>query len=89
MTFKATQIEYHRNGVSGDGFYAVLFKDKSFGKGNFLANVFDDKGHIAVINLDLIAELGIGQGNKWRSDVIENKLIKAIKEHIGCDNPFE
>lgn len=32
------QIEYHRNGISGEGFYAVTFTDDT--NGEFLAVVF-------------------------------------------------
>ena len=37
MTLKIQQVEYHRNGVGGEGFHVIRFKDH--GK-NMLASVF-------------------------------------------------
>jgi hypothetical protein len=79
---KIQEIAFHRNGVSGNSFHAVRFTVTSGGpneRGNFLATVFESEGDIAVINLDKIAELGVGHGNKWRGDYYETQIRTAIE----------
>ncbi len=72
---KAVQeVAFHRNGVGGNGFYAVLFTsdieavtDTRWGNplspgkpgARFLATVFDEPGSCAVICLDLIESVGV------------------------------
>jgi hypothetical protein len=82
MSIQIIEIAYHRNGVGGEGFYYVLFKDNKADKGTFLATVFDGDGQVAVVNLDLIKERGVESGeNSWRgSDDWEEELRQAIKE---------
>lgn len=80
---KINQIEYHRNGVCGVGFNAVLFTidhtdDRGY-PGNYLAIVFPDAQETAVINLDRIAEHGVTFGdNSWRGDLFNQELREAI-----------
>lgn len=80
------QIEYHRNGISGEGFWAVLFLDPSVQRGrgqpyNMLATVFPEPGHVSVINTHLLAEHGVTFGpNSWRGDHYEGQLRAWIKE---------
>jgi hypothetical protein len=89
------EVSYHRNGVCGNGFYAVRFTsdieadDGNWGSpeaparpgANFLAIVFDEPGSCAVICLDLIESVGVkfAGGNSWRGDQYEPELRKAIK----------
>lgn len=83
---KIIQIEYHRNGVGGKPFYAVLFKHAPEGRKqmNFLASVFDEQGSISVICLDMIEEHGVTFAeNSWRGDYFETVLIDAIKKEKG------
>jgi hypothetical protein len=81
MDISIQEIEFHRNGVSGSGFHAVRFsvtRGPVDERGNFLATVFESRGDIAVINLDRIAEHGVGRDNKWRGDHYEDDLRAAI-----------
>jgi hypothetical protein len=82
---KIQEIQFHRNGVSGSGFHAVRFDVVSGPdgeRGSFLATVFEGPGDIAVINLDRIAEYGVGLGNKWRGDYYESTIRAAIKQDL-------
>lgn len=75
------QVEYHRNGVGGEPFYAVRFRDVDQ-RGEFLASVFEDLGYVAVINLTLVGEHGVAFGlNSWRGDRYEPMLRLAIKDY--------
>ena len=76
MRLKIQEIAHHRNGVGGDDFYAVRFRD---GKNNMLATVFASIGQCAVICLDLIPQVGVTFGfNSWRGDTFEDTLRAAI-----------
>ena len=80
------QIAYHRNGICGEPFYAVIFTsndDKSY-----LASVFEASGHVSVICLDLIADHGVTFGeNSFRGDHFEDELRQAIAKHVAEYEP--
>ena len=76
------QIAYHRNGVSGEGFHAVIF-DGAADEGRMVAFVFPSPFHVAVVNVDKLADPAIGVTfgeNSWRGDRYERELREAIKE---------
>lgn len=91
------EVSYHRNGICGNGFYAIRFQSdiegydgKWGGKphperkdANFLGIVFDEPGSCAITCLDLIPEVGVkfAAGNSWRGDHYEPELREAIKTH--------
>ncbi len=84
MDIDIQEIAYHRNGISGLGFYAIRFRwqpDDAEGKENFLATLFDESGACAVIGLDRIDSQGVkfAGGNSWRGDHFEGELRKAIE----------
>ena len=57
IKIKVSEIEYHRNGISGEGFYAVRFASRVCDASlDFLATVFDRPGCGSVICLDAIAD---------------------------------
>ena len=79
-----TEVSYHKNGVHGESFFAVLFHYKSPRPGHqYLGIVFDSDEKLglrtAVINLDLVPIHGIGHNNKYRGDVFHEALKRAIK----------
>jgi hypothetical protein len=79
---KVTQIEYHRNGVCGDPFYAVLFTDSE--KRNMLGVVFDAPMSVAVFEVGLLNDpkIGVTFGhNSWRGDHYEPELRSAIRKY--------
>lgn len=73
------QVAWHRNGVGGTGFHAVLFDNP--GKGLMVAIVFDEPGCCAVLKVEpLSTAVGVAFGeNSWRGDVFESALREAIK----------
>lgn len=71
--------EYHRNGISGEPFYAIVFEDKQHGK--MVASLFKESGFCAVYKIDLLAQGNVEFGeNSWRGDVYEHKLRPALEE---------
>jgi len=81
MTLRIDEIAYHRNGISGAGFHAVLFC-KRYGRHwrKFFAAVFEEPGNVAVICLDLVTEHGVNKfKNAWRGDTFEHDLREAIE----------
>lgn len=77
------QVSYHRNGVSGEGFFAVLFER---GGGHLMvASVFDAPGAVAVYQVDFLSTVGVLFGdNSWRGDVFEPQLREAIAEYSAA-----
>lgn len=76
------EIAYHRNGVGGNGFHVMKFKEQN-GKqaDNMIAVVFEEHGSCAVFNFEALALGNIAFGsNSFRGDVYEPKLHEAIKE---------
>ena len=73
---KVQQTAYHRNGVKGNGYYLVLFKD---GREDRLAIVFEDRGNVAIINPHLINAGVIAFGEaSYRCEDYEPELRQAI-----------
>jgi hypothetical protein len=78
-TFNLTinSIEYHRNGIAGEGFHMVQFDLR----GSWLrtpqaltAVVFETSRYCAVID-------PTDPNNKWRGDQFESQLREAIEEY--------
>jgi hypothetical protein len=81
-TFKIVNIQHHRNGVFGAPFYAVTFDE---GNSRKVAAVFEAAYHVAVFDLDLLAEGNITFGeNSWRGDTYETRLRAAIAEYAAA-----
>ncbi len=85
MKITIQEASFHRNGVSGLGFYAVRFQwtpDDADKPENFIATLFDEAGACAVISLDRIKShgIGFGRGNSWRGDHFEDELRRQIKQ---------
>ena len=85
MDIQIQEASFHRNGISGLGFYAIRFQFKpedAEKPENFLATLFDEQGACAVVSLDRIESHGVGfaKGNSWRGDHFEGELRKRIKE---------
>jgi len=76
LRFKA--VDYHRNGVSGEGFYCAVARDNTVKK-DMLITCFPDVGYCAVYALDLLPDIRFAH-NSWRGDNYEGSMRKAIKE---------
>jgi len=92
MNLKIKKIDYHRNGICGNGFYSVLFDfndDETNKKAirHMVATLFLDKEmNIAVYDVDLLAQ-GINEFglNSWRGDQFYYDIKKAIDEKEAKD----
>ena len=91
MKLKISNVQYHRNGVSGMPFYAVNFDDKDIG--NMIGIVFPkydpDKERytggfnprVAIFQTELLGQGNINFGeNSYRGDCYADDLIKAINK---------
>lgn len=83
MQIKIVDASWHRNGVAGEGFYAVLFDAD---QGRMVASLFGDDvekvtGRCAVYRVhDLVdANIKFAHGNSWRGDAYEAALRPALK----------
>jgi hypothetical protein len=65
---KVRDVDYHRNGVGGEGFHLVQFDDDGR---RMLASVFTGDGRCAVVCPDL-------PHLRWRGDRYEPELRAAI-----------
>lgn len=77
------QIAYHRNGLTANSFFVVLFKWHD-GKSirNMVASIFEEPGQLSVFDIDqlLKGNIKFGQGgNSWRGDEYETTLRNAIE----------
>ena len=84
MKIAVKDVSYHRNGIGGEGFYAVLFdwKDDDGKKRSMIASVFDGSGQCAVYDVQELAagNIAFACGNSWRGDHFEDEIRKAIAE---------
>lgn len=76
---KVKDVQHHRNGVAGTGFWVVLFgKDGR----NYVATAFDGEERcIATLDVDLLFQNNIKFGeNSWRYEEFADDVLNAIKE---------
>lgn len=82
MPISILNIDYHRNGIGGAPFHAVVFRDTGPEGSVKLGVVFDTLHHVAVLDLAKLADCDIEFGsNSWRGDVYELGLRRAIRKH--------
>ncbi len=78
------EYSHHRNGVGGEGFWAILFNyhDPDDGKMLMIASLFEKSGYCAVYNVGELQNQNIKMagGNSWRGDDFESILRPAIKK---------
>lgn len=92
MVKKIHEIAHHRNGVGGNGFYAVRFQTINDGDTltmEMVATVFEEQGNCAVLCLDYLqkdgnATVAFGH-NSWRGDTYEKELRAAIDKKAMKD----
>jgi hypothetical protein len=79
MTLTIERIEFHRNGICGAPFHAVLFHDAEAGR--MVGIAFDEPYHVAALNIDklFLGDIEFGS-NSWRGDRYEPMLRAAIRE---------
>jgi len=90
------EYSWHRNGICGASFCAVRFRwnpGYGTGKERFVATLFDEPGHCAVLSVDRLETHGVAfaEGNSWRGDEFETRLrrlIEKAEKAKGHDSPF-
>lgn len=78
---KIISADYHRNGISGEGFWSILFNDSQ--EGLMHASLFrDDAGYCAVHKVSELVKQNVefACGNSWRGDNYEDWLRRAVDE---------
>lgn len=74
---EVVDISWHRNGISGVGFYAILFKNKDERNELFVAALYDAPGYCSVLRVADLSDptKGVRFGiNSWRGDYYEPEL---------------
>lgn len=79
------QASWHRNGISGIGFYAILFDDAE--QGRMIASLFDEAGYCAVYKVDELAKGNtlFARGNSWRGDRYADALRPALEKYLESE----
>ena len=82
MDLKIINASWHRNGVGGVGFYAVLFDDCD--NGRMVASLFDEPGYCAIYSVEELdkGNVAFACGNSWRGDQYESELRPLLKEFL-------
>jgi hypothetical protein len=81
MKIRILNIDYHRNGVCGAPFHAIVFRDTGEGGSVKIGIVFEQEAHCAVLDIAKLADCDIEFGsNSWRGDAYEPALRRAIKK---------
>ena len=76
---KILNVAHHRNGVSGNSFHVINFRD---GRQKMLGIVFEEQGNVAVFDSALLAADVIAFGvNSYRGDEYETFLRAAAKQY--------
>lgn len=86
LKIEIKDASYHRNGIGGAGFYAILLRDHT-NKKDMIASLFDEPGHCAVYCVDELAKgnIAFAQGNSWRGDHYESQLRPMLKKYLAKD----
>lgn len=80
MKLTIIEASFHRNGVGGVGFWAILFDDAE--NGRMIASLFDEPGYCAVYSVEELSKGNItfACGNSWRGDRFEDVLRPLLKK---------
>ena len=83
MKLKILKASFHRNGVGGAGFYAIIFKDVGEKK-TMVASLFDENCYCAVYDIEQLQKHNIefGNGNSWRGDHYETELRPLLEKFL-------
>lgn len=79
------EASYRRNGIGGEGFYAILFRDNEEVPGKtMIASFFDEPGYCAVYCVEELAagNITFAHGNSWRGDHYKPMLKPLLKEYL-------
>lgn len=81
---RLVQADSHRNGITGESFYAVVFDYEETGTREprrMLGVVFEQPGHVAILDVRecLAGNVAFAAGNSWRAEAFEPWLRKQIE----------
>jgi hypothetical protein len=84
MKIKNVEVNYHRNGIGGEGFHTGFFdwmdKDESQKWKKMFFVIYEAEGHCSVFDAKLLADDNCRlYENSWRGDRFEPELRKAVK----------
>jgi len=84
---KVISVSYHRNGIGGMGFYAVIFNESEMGQ--MIASLFDAPGYCAVYNIEKLSKGDVEFGsNSWRGDVYASVLRPAVEKFLEKEGTY-
>lgn len=76
------EIDRHRNGIGGEGFTVVAFRDTEENR-NMVAVVHGQQNFVSVLDTDMLAKGVVTFGfNSWRGDTYEHELRLAIRDSV-------
>lgn len=74
------RVAYHRNGICGNGFHAITFRQLD--NTPMMGVVFEEPGNIAVFNRELAGAGNLDfYTNSWRGDEFEQALRQAVADY--------
>ncbi|RUL89446.1 hypothetical protein [Tautonia sociabilis] len=80
IKIRVLNIDYHRNGIGGAPFHAIVFRDSGELGSVKLAVVSDQAAHVAVLDIAKLVDCDVEFGsNSWRGDQYEPGLRRAIR----------
>jgi hypothetical protein len=91
MKLTIKKASWHRNGICGVGFYAIVFEDHEQ-KQTMIASLFDEPGFCAVYSINELSRENIefAEGNSWRGDHYEAELRPLLNtfmdQHATANN---
>jgi hypothetical protein len=78
---RTLNIDYHRNGITGAPFHAIIFRDTGPESSVKLGIVFEAPAHAAVLDVAKLCDCDVEFGsNSWRGDAYEPHLRTAIRK---------
>ena len=86
MKLEIKAASFHRNGISGAGFYAILFTSANE-DGTMVASLFDEPGYCAVYKVEELdkGNIAFACGNSWRGDQFEECLRPLLAEFLATN----
>lgn len=94
MKLKIIEASFHRNGVCGAPFYAVLFEDRENEEEAdrlMIASIFEEPFTCAVYSVARLQDKNIAfaMGNSWRGDEYEAELRPLLDAWITKKHGME
>lgn len=83
MKFKNVTVEYHRNGISGEGFHTGFFDwfddDNKWRKMFYV--LYEGTGQCSIFDYELLKKGDVRfMHNSWRGDNFEKNLREAVEK---------